>query len=729
MLPFTSRLFSSVVLALCCAGVGFAQVPTVTSPAATREPNSPANIGRTEVVQYLDAIATKDLEARRAVVASISNREAAEARQIEIRKKILALIGGLPEPTPLNAKIMGTVQADGFRIEKVLFESQPHFYVTALLYLPDNRPFGTRLPAILMSPGHSAAGKAGDFFAAADFARNGFAVLSWDPIGQGERLQYPDPNKPGVSLATRPTGEHGEAGLQPTLIGDAVARYFVWDAMRGIDYLSQRPEIDPRRIGAFGCSGGGAISALVGALDPHVAAVGVACYDTSFDALLASLGPQDGEQSIPGFIAAGLDFPDWIELVAPRPYAEIATYSDMFPFSGARATASEARRFYSIFDPSSAGTSTGASLQSNPTAPALNVDTANVVPLTAPFQFITGPGHHGALAPIMGDIIAFFKRNLQPGSDASHLIPPPPGRAALESLPKDALQVTPTGQVSSSFPGCETIFTLNQKRAKKVAPTIHPRSAGAKLASAIRSVTGATAAPGAAKQSAELLHAHTGPINLVSDGNIVLGGFLSVPQTGGRHPAVILLVPNSILADSPIAQANKAAFDKLAANGNLVLAITPSPSPPGTDDMKSPLLGPFYLLSLRAELVNRTLLGMRTDDVIRIVDYLASRSDVDTRRITAIGSGHMGLVLLHAAVLDPRLAHITVNHVLSSYRSLLNAPLPIGASEDVLPGVLLHYDIPDLVRSLGPRLTEGSPLQGTEDLSQDSTPLETLEKK
>jgi len=124
--------------------------------------------------------------------------------------------------------------------------------------------------------------------------------------------------------------------------------------------------------------------------------------------------------------------------------------------------------------------------------------------------------------------------------------------------------------------------------------------------------------------------------------------------------------------------------------------------------------------------VKRTLLGMRINDVIQIVDYLAARPDVDVSRINAIGSGHMGLVLLHAAVLDPHLTHISVNHVLSSYRSLLNSPLPVGAAEDVLRGVVLHYDIPDLVQALGVRLSESSPLEGTEDLSDDSTPLTTL---
>jgi len=140
------------------------------------------------------------------------------------------------------------------------------------------------------------------------------------------------------------------------------------------------------------------------------------------------------------------------------------------------------------------------------------------------------------------------------------------------------------------------------------------------------------------------------------------------------------------------------------------------------------VLGPFYLLGLRAELVSRSLVGMRLDDAIRITDYIASRPDVELDKISAEGSGHMGLVLLHAAAVDSRLKHVTVDHVLSSYRSLLDAPLPIGAPEDVIPGVLLRYDIPDLRRVLGNRLSERDTLQGVDDLSQSSTPLKSLSK-
>ncbi len=139
--------------------------------------------------------------------------------------------------------------------------------------------------------------------------------------------------------------------------------------------------------------------------------------------------------------------------------------------------------------------------------------------------------------------------------------------------------------------------------------------------------------------------------------------------------------------------------------------------PPGTEETKAAILGPFYLTELRAELVGKTLLGMRVDDVIHAVDYLASRPDVDAKNITVVASGHMGLVALHAAVLDARIKHVTVDHVLESYRSLLEAPMPVDAPQDILPGVLEKYDVPDLVRVLGTRVTVLDALQGTADLS------------
>jgi cephalosporin-C deacetylase-like acetyl esterase len=698
----------------------------VLPPMAKPDPNSPANIGRTELTNYLDGIADKEVAARGATVATIKTRAQAEARQREVRRKILTLIGGLPEKTPLNAKVLGTTQADGFRIEKILYDSQPNFPVTALLYLPDNRH--GKLPAIVIAPGHGPTGKASDYSFASTFARNGFAVLSYDPIGQGERLQYPDPNHPGQSLATRPTGEHGEAGLQPTLVGDAVARYFAWDGMRAVDYLQSRPEVDADRIGAFGCSGGGAMTALLGALDPRVKAIGTACYITSFSTLLPAIGPQDAEQSSPNFIASGLDFPDWVELAAPRSYAIIATASDMFPWAGALASATEARRFYALFDPANAGTPTGNPQPGIPTGPTLNPDTPNAVPASANLQFITGIGGHGNLRPLTSQIVSFFLVHLA-HSDAAPILPPPPAPGASPfALPAgisaDAFQVTPTGQVLTSYPNSETVHTLNLKRAAALAkpkPLALPQ-----LQQTIREVTHAAAVPGASKASVgtEVASGTRQEFHLHSESGVDLPFDVVSPKTPGRHPAILFLADSLPWTQpaTPRSTTLSSEVERFAAAGNVVLVFTPRPSPPGTEETKSPILGPFYLTELRAELVGKTLLGMRVDDTIRAVDYLASRADVDPSQIIAWADGHPGLVLLHAAVLDSRLKHVTVDHALESYDSLVHAPMPIGAPEDILPGVLKRYDIPALTHALGSRLTFTDPLPGTANLSFSAHP-------
>jgi hypothetical protein len=73
--------------------------------------------------------------------------------------------------------------------------------------------------------------------------------------------------------------------------------------------------------------------------------------------------------------------------------------------------------------------------------------------------------------------------------------------------------------------------------------------------------------------------------------------------------------------------------------------------------------------------------------------------------VYAEGSGHSALVLLHAAVLDPQLKHVTLKDLPRSYREVVAEPLPKDIAEDIIPGVLLHYDIPDLLRALGDRVT------------------------
>ncbi len=574
-----------------------------------------ADDARQKLALQLNAIADTHLEERARAIAKIQTRADAELRQQQVRTKIRRMIGALPTTrSPLNAKSAGTLERDGFRIEKIIFESLPAFYVTANVYIPASGagPF----PAVVMTPGHSPTGKAGEYQLAANFARNGIAALAYDPMSEGERLQYFDPAT-GKSAVGGPTGEHSQAALAADLTGEHISRYFVWDAMRAIDYLAARKDIDAERIGAFGCSGGGTVTAYLTALDPRVKAAATACYITAFhDLLAAPTGVQEAEQTIPGFIAAGFDFADWVELAAPRPYAIVSTTNDMFPFEGARKSYEEAKRIYTLY---------GAADK---------------------LQWITGPGGHGALAPVHPEILAFFLRALK-NSDA-----PPTYTRLTPDKPAD-LNCTPTGQISTSLHG-ETIASI----LAKVRPMKAPMD--------FRSPAGITVRPNAT------------PPDLAPD-----------PSTPGRKPAVLVLA-----AEIPAG---------LPTEGSVVVLHPLLPYPPGTESAKSPLQGAFYLLSLRAELVGKTLLGMRVDEIIRAVDYLAARPDVDATSITAYGKAGAGVALLHAAALDRRITRVVLEDTPASFRAILDQPLHRDAPEIVIPGVLTHYDIPDLIRSIAPR--------------------------
>lgn len=124
-------------------------------------------------------------------------------------------------------------------------------------------------------------------------------------------------------------------------------------------------------------------------------------------------------------------------------------------------------------------------------------------------------------------------------------------------------------------------------------------------------------------------------------------------------------------------------------------------------------MGPWYEETLRACLVGKTLVGVRADDVIAAIDWLASQPDVDPAQIAARGIGPMGIVLLHAAVLDPRIRSVAIVHTLTTFRTAFDDPAPRNLAESVIPGVLQHYDLDDLVAALFPRtVTVTNPVDG-----------------
>jgi hypothetical protein len=186
---------------------------------------------------YLLAEAQKRFDARRAAVATVKTPTDLQKRQAMLKARFLDALGGWPEKTPLKPRVVGTIRADGYTIEKVIYESRPNHHVTANLYLPAGKaPF----PAVLIPIGHSNNGKAASYVqsGAILLAKNGIAALAYDPIGQGERRQLLDAGKPVLASST---SEHTMTGVGALLVGWNTASYRVWDGVRSLDYLCSRP--------------------------------------------------------------------------------------------------------------------------------------------------------------------------------------------------------------------------------------------------------------------------------------------------------------------------------------------------------------------------------------------------------------------------------------------------------------------------------------------------------
>jgi len=623
---------------------------------------APGSAPDEQLTRYLNAIGKRQLEARDRTIAQIKTRDQAEVRKKAVREKILRLIGGLPDwRGPLNVKSYGTLDQGEYRIEKIVYESLPGFYVPANVYVPQRGagPF----PAVLMPVGHGRDGKAGSRQIATGLVLKGFIALAYDPIGQGERSQYYDPVM-GASRVGGPTDEHSHANGHLLLIGDNVARYRIWDGMRGIDYLLTRKDVDPARIGCTGCSGGGTLTTYIAALDERVKVAAPACYINSWQELLAGPGPQDAEQTFPGFLSEGLNMADFAELFAPKPWLIVSTIQDFFPLEGARQFYEETKRWYRLYAAEDR------------------------------LQWHVGPGGHGTPQPSREAIYAWFDKWLKNG----------PGWAEepVMKLPSpDSLLVTPTGQVADSLGG-ETVFTLNRRRAADLIAPRQPRDA-AQLAAAVRELALVGVQPGGAPP-AVTVHSATmregyriEVVSFESERGIHIPGLLLVPDSPGTKPAVLAADPRSKQEQA----APGGDLEELARGGYVVFSVQPRGLPETPRPSRSPL--GEYSAHMRAAVVGRSLVGMRVEDLLRAMDYLVSRGDVDRTRVAAFGRGSLAVPLLHAAVLDQRISRLVVQDCLPMYRLAVERPIHRNLYDVAIPGVLRRYDLDDLMLGVRPR--------------------------
>ena len=601
---------------------------------------------------WLQAQCGKQFDARRKAVAELKTPEDVKQRQEMLRAKFIEALGGFPEKTPLNPKVVGTVKADGFRVEKVIYESRPDHHVTANFYLPEGKgPF----PGVLLPCGHSDNGKAAEAYqrAAILLAKNGLAVLCYDPIGQGERLQLLTPE--GKAAIKGSTTEHTQAGIGALLVGWSCASYRIWDGLRSMDYLASRPEVDPKRLGCTGNSGGGTLTSYLMALDDRIAAAAPSCYITTLERLFETVGPQDAEQNITGQVAFGMEQTDYVTMRAPKPTLICTGTQDFFDIQGSWTTFREAKKIYGMI------------------GHAERVD------------LIEYNDKHGFSRPRREAAMRWMRRWLLGVDDA-------PVEGDFPVFKDAELQCTTSGQVLADLKG-KSVFDLNAEREKALV-SLRPGHSGEGLVTAIRR---RLAIPGVVEAAEIELSrdaiARTG-YGLVKGTATVQQGFrlgLLANPTPKFAPMVLYMSGDGKAS----AAAPGGAFEHYAKLQIPVVALdlrgmgesAPIDKSPFGPDWKEAFLG-FHL--------NRPLLGLRVRDILSVAKDLTGILQVHA-------SGAAVPAALHAAVMTPEWRQITLEGGLLSWSHVARTPITQNQLANVLPGVLEDYDLPDLAAALAPR--------------------------
>jgi dienelactone hydrolase len=293
---------------------------------------------------FADYFRKQTFKLRDACLADITSLDEWQAKRKQLHAELLDMLGldPLPAKTDLKPVVTGTIEQDDFVVEKLHFQSQPGLYVTGNLYRP--KKVEEPLPAILYVCGHGVVKKGNVSFGnkvhyqhhGAWFARNGYVCLTIDSLQLGEIE--------GIHHGTNNLGMWWWLGR-----GYTPAGVEAWNCVRALDYLETRPEVDKKRFGVTGRSGGGAYSWWIAAIDDRIAcAVPVA-------------GVTDLENHIVDNCVEGhcdcmyfhntyrWDYPTMCALMAPRPLLMSNTDSDgIFPLSGVYRTFEKVRHVYRV---------------------------------------------------------------------------------------------------------------------------------------------------------------------------------------------------------------------------------------------------------------------------------------------------------------------------------------------------------------------------------------------
>lgn len=610
--------------------------------------------------RYLHRQAEAAFERRREAYERLKAPEQIAAYQAQHRAFFLKQLGGLPPRTPLDARVVGKLDGDGYRVEKILFESRPRHYVTALCYLPKTKP---PFPGVLVPCGHTPNGKAGYQHICILLARGGMAALCYDPIGQGERYQILDnEGQPKFKSTT----EHTLVGVGSILVGRNTASYRVWDGMRALDYLAGREDVDGERLGCTGNSGGGTLTEYLMALDDRIDCAAPSCCVTTFRRRLATIGPGDAEQNIFGQIAHGLDHADYTILRAPKPTLLCTATHDFVDIEGSWDLFRETKRLYTRM------------------GFAERVDLIEV------------DGKHGFSKLKREAAVRWMRRWLLARDDA--LTEPP-----FEQRRHEELRCTPRGQVLL-MEAARSVFDLNVERMGEFAAKrdqrwkSEPRD---QMLARVRQVAGIRPLEelplAKAKRAGEIQREgyRVDKLILQSEPGIWLPGLLFQPADPAERRILYLHGSGKQAEADPQGE-----IEKLVRGGALVLAVDLRDL--GETGPSGGLWGGDWDNIFLSYLLGKSMLGMRAEDTLVAARYLATwEADGKPAKVELLAEGVTGPPALHAAALEPELfGRVSLRNTLRSWEDVVRSSVPQGELVNAVHGVLETYDLPQLAKTL-----------------------------
>ncbi len=664
------RCISFLLLGLCVALIaqgGWAQGRLEVLP------DKLEGVDKTQMLRYylLERVDAKWTEWQQAFEETDTAGEIA-AYQQAMRECFLARLGAFPERTPLNAQVTGTMERPGCRVEKVIFESQPGFHVTAALFVPASDKHTAPYPGVIVPCGHAKEAKAYEPYQSmgALLALNGMAALVFDPVDQGERFQIVDE---GGKMVMWGTQAHTMLGVGSILVGRNTAWFEIWDGMRAIDYLQSRPEVDAERIGCTGNSGGGTQTAYMMALDERVDAAAPSCFINRAGRQLET-ATGDAEQNIFGQLDWGMDHADYLMMRAPTPILLCAATEDFFDIRATWTTYRYAKRRYTRM-----GYAERLGILENP----------------APHNY----------NQMQREGVARWMARWLCGRDA-HIVEP-----ELDLFTEEELWCAPDG-LAVRLPGARTAYDINAEYEES-------------LAARRRELWADTAAwPGLLAEVGKV--AGIQPLGELPPCEVEAGGetegrdyrvekLVFRPEPGIHLPA-LLLAPNEAAKPGVclyLDESGKAAAcerggeaEELALSGVTVLAVDVrgvGETEQTSQNKFSAAIGDDWEDVVAAYVLGESYVGMRAEDILVCARYARERFGGPVRMVAR---GHVGVPALHAAALEPAFFDtVALWETLASWAEVVHTWPTVEQWHLAVHGALRLYDLPNLAETLGDKLT------------------------